>query len=95
MPASTVAARPICVLLVIFVDWVCALVLFAGPVACVRNLVLCAGADVCNLVSCFLVQCLCFFLWTDPPSEVMVWIIGVSEKISASWILFSRVAIGV
>ena len=60
MAASTVAARPVCVMLFIFVDCVRALVLLAGTVACVGDLVLCAGADVCNLVLCFLVRCLCF-----------------------------------
>ena len=60
MAASTVDARHVCVMLFVFVDRVRALVLIAGPVACVRNLVLCAGADVCNLVLCVLVWCLCF-----------------------------------
>ena len=65
-----------------------ALVLFAGSVAFVRNIVLCAGADVCILVLCFLVRCVCFFLWNDPHLEVMVWIVGVFDESAASWILF-------
>ena len=65
-----------------------ALVLLAGPVACVRDIVLCAGADVCNLVLCLLVWYYVLFLWNNPPSEAMVWIIGVFEKFLVSWILF-------
>ena len=61
-----------------------ALVLISGPVAYVRDLVLCAGADVCNLVLFFLVRCLCFFLWNDPLLEVMMWIIGVFEEFAVS-----------
>ena len=60
MSASTVDECPVCVLFFIFVNWVCALVLLSGPVACVCDLVLCAGYVVWNLVLCFLVQCLCF-----------------------------------
>ena len=61
-----------------------ALVLLAGPVACVRDLVLFAGSDVCNLVLCFWFFVYVLFLWTDPPSEVIVLIIGVCEESAAS-----------
>ena len=37
-----------------------ALVLITGMVAFVRDLVLCAGVDLCNSVLCFLFRCLCF-----------------------------------
>ena len=57
---STVDVFPVCVVFLIFVDWVRALVLLAGTVASVRDLVLCAAANVCILVLCFLVQGLCF-----------------------------------
>ena len=46
------------------VNWVHSLVLIAGPVACVCDLVLCAGAVVWNLVLRFLVQCL-WFVFVD------------------------------
>ena len=64
MAASTVDACPICVLFLMFVNWVRALVLLASPVAYVRDLVLCAGAVVWNLFLCFLVRCL-YFVFVD------------------------------
>ena len=70
MDESTVAARHL-VWCFFLIDWVRALFLLTWSVSCVRYLVLCAGADVCNLVLCFLVWCLCFVVleWSTLRSD--------------------------
>ena len=64
MFASTGHDCPVCVLFSILVNWVRALVLLSGGAlaACVQDLVVCAGAVVWNLVVCFVVLCLRFFV---------------------------------
>ena len=66
MAASTVDACPFCNLFSNIFNWVCALVLLAGvaSAACFRDLVLCAGAVVWNLVLFFLFLC-SWFVFVD------------------------------
>ena len=87
--ASTVDSCPVFVLFSNIVNWVCDIVLIDGGASavCVRDLVLCAGAVVWNLVLCFWFCVYSLFLLTVPPSELMVWIIGVLEDSAASLIL--------